>query len=422
MDFSSLDKRYGGYKSFGNKKYKERSFTYEQLINYYPKHHLFDEILNSNPTATHINYFIDLKNIMQTVYLEFAIRYLINDSIDRGFSSPWIFESFIAFLGFHKDYVASRGKTASFYVFFETGDSGYHKRIYKDYKCRRKIDKAFGLTAKELKLNREIWQRNLLLIEKAASKIPDVHVLHMKNLEADFIPYYLMSRNKVDMSDNVINVSYSTDHDLYQNTLLKNSYTYYRHRTTCMILDKYDIVDHYNRKHKSFVNTIEPEYYPIFIAMTGDTGDDIPVPVRGGGPVRVGKVIKEFVDICGGIENMYNIASNLNNTELISEEKVKSLQIDNTWLRKFVENNQKILMNMRLMCFEVLSRVLDNSPTGTMLELRKYIDERIYDKTSVEQNILNENLNKIKVFVEEKYMNKVYMNLESSFDEVMKTF
>lgn len=404
------------------KKYKERTFSYEQLINYYPKHHLLDELLNSNPNATHINFFFDLKNIMQTVYLEFAMKYLINDTVDRGFSSPWIFEAFIAYIGFHKNYIMNRRMTASFYVFFETGESGYHKRIYKGYKENRTIDKAFGLTENEIRLSREIWQKNLLLIEKAGSKLPDVHVLHMKNLEADFIPYYLMSRNLVDMSDNIINLTYSTDHDLYQNTLLKNSYTYYRHRTTYEIFDKYKIIDHYAKKKANFKAEVSNEYYPILIAMCGDTGDDIPVPIKGAGIVRINKIIKEFVEICGGLEKIYEIASNLNNIELISLEKRNTLQIENTYLKKFVDDNAKILMNMRLMSFEVLSRVLDKNPINTMLESRSYIKESINNKQTINLNILNENLNKIKVFVDEKHFKKVYLNLKSTFDEVSKTF
>jgi len=414
------------YKSNGlnrnNIVYKERSFSYEQLINYYPKHYLLDELLTSNSEKNHINFFFDLKNIMQTVYLEFAMRYLINDTNDRGFVSPWVFEAFVAFIGFHKDYVISRGKTCSFYVFFETGESGYHKRIYKKYKENRTIDKAFGLSQEEIKLSREIWQKNLLLIEKAGNKLPDVHVIKMTNLEADFIPYYLMSRELVDMSDNVINITYSTDHDLYQNALNTNSYTYYRHRQTFEIFDKYKIIDHFARKKKKFKSNISPEYYPIFIAMCGDTGDDIPVPIRGAGPVRVNKIIEQFVDICGGIEKIYEVASNLNNTYLISENDANNFNSENTYLNKFVRNNEKVLMNIRLMSFEVLSRVLDNSPTMTLLEQKKHIHDIVDKKTIRDKQILIEMLAGIKVYPEEKHIDKVYLHTESTFEEISKTF
>jgi hypothetical protein len=414
------------YKNYGNmpkKKYEERSFSYEQLINYYPKQHLLDELLTANPNCDHINFFMDLKNIMQTVYLEFAVRYMINDSKEKGSVSSWIFESFIAYIGFHKDYVMSRGKTCNFYVFFETGDSGYHKRLDKRYKANRSIDKAFGLEEHEMRFNREIWQKNLILIEKAGSKLPDVTVFHMKNLEADFIPYYLMSRNKVNMSENVLNITYSTDHDLYQNTLVGDkSYTYWRRRQEFKIFDKHKIVKNFSGDKKTMKEFADCKYYPLLIAMCGDPGDNVAIPIKRAGVVRINKIVAEFAEICGGMEKIYETASNLSNDKLIPDELVNTLNIENTLLRRFVEENDKVLLNLRLMSFEVLSRVLDNAPTGTMIESRKHIDEMLNNKKTAQMQPLVESLAKIKVYPEEKHLMKVYLNTESSFDQVMASF
>jgi len=419
VDFNKY-KNHGGYHT---KKYEERTFSYEQLINYYPKQYLLDELLTVNSDCDHINFFFDLKNIMQTVYLEFAIRYMINDSQAKGSISSMIFEAFVAFIGFHKDYIVSRGKTCKFYVFFETGDSGYHKRLDKQYKANRSIDKAFGLDEKELRFNREIWQKNLILIEKAGSKLPDVTVIHLKNLEADFIPYYLMSRNKVRTDDKTLNLTYSTDHDLYQNTLVGNkSYNYYRRRQNFKILDKHQIVRNFSKDKKSIKVFSDYKYYPLLIAMCGDPGDNVAIPIKRAGVVRINKIVEEFAEICGGMEKIYEIASNLSNDELISETVVNSLDIKNILLRKFVVDNKKVLLNLRLMSFEILSRVLDNQPTGTMLELRNHIDDMLDKKTTANMEPLVESLNRIKVYPEKKHMLKVYLNNESTFDEVMGNF
>jgi len=418
---------YNKYKNYGDvrkKQYQERTFSYEQLINYYPKQYLLDELLTVNSECDHINFFFDLKNIMQTVYLEFAIRYMINDSQAKGSISSMIFEAFIAFIGFHKDYIVSRGKTCKFYVFFETGDSGYHKRFDKEYKANRSIDKAFGLDEKELRFNREIWQKNLILIEKAGSKLPDVTVIHLRNLEADFIPYYLMSRNKVRIDKKVLNLTYSTDHDLYQNTLVggNNSYNYYRRRQEFKIFDKHQIIKRFAKDKKSIKEFANYEYYPLLIAMCGDPGDNVSIPIKRAGVVRINKIVEEYAEICGGMEKIYETASNLSNDKLIPDEVVNSLNIKNTLLRKFVDQNDKILLNLRLMSFEVLSRVLDNQPTGTMLELRQHINNMLDNKETANLEPLVESLNRIKVYPEEKYMMKVYLNNESTFEDVMESF
>jgi len=418
---------FNNYRNISNgvhtKKYENRSFSYEQLINYYPKHFLLDELLTANSERNHINFFFDLKNIMQTVYLEFAVRYMINDSQDKGCISSWIFESFLAFIGFHKDYVLSRGKTCKFYVFFETGDSGYHKRLDTKYKANRTIDKGFGLEENELRFNREIWQKNLILIEKVGNKLPDVSVIHLKNLEADFIPYYLMSRKKVDMSENVLNITYSTDHDLYQNTLISDkSFIYHRRRQDFRIFDKNKIVKNFSGDKKTMKIFAKYEYYPLLIAMCGDPGDNVAIPIKRAGVVRINKIVEEFAELCGGLENIYKISSNLSNTELIPKDVVNSLNIENTLLKKFVDDNHKILLNLRLMSFEVLSRVLDENPSGTMLEMRNYIDDIISNKKTANMEPLMESLNRIKIYPEEKHIKKVYLNNKSSFDDIMTDF
>jgi len=397
---------------------RNNSFSYEQLINYYPRHHLLDDLLTSLPKVKHINFFIDLKNIMQTTYLEFAIRYLINDTNDRGYISPLIFESFMAFIGFHKEYVLTRDKTANFYVFFETGDSGYHKRIFKDYKSNRSIDKAFGLTQQELNLNREILQKNFILINKIGNKLPNVNVIHLENLEADFIPYYLISRKLVKHGDDVLNLTYSTDHDLYQNTLCsENSYIFYRRKQNLSIFGKNQIIKKYIKK-KNFESSVPPELYPIFIACTGDTGDGIPTPFKGAGPVTINKHVEDFIEICGGVDKIYEKSIDLNCEHLLALNNMDFENINlNTTLQKFIDNEDKILRNIRLMSFEVLSSVLDKYGDSTLMEKRKYIRENVSSDTSIKSNILLESLHKIKIFIDEKHFNKVFLSSSSTIEE-----
>jgi hypothetical protein len=414
--------KYKNQSSFVGKS-QSSTFSYEQLINYYPRHHIFDELLTSLPNVSHINFFIDLKNIMQTTYLEFAIRYLLNDSNDRGFLSPLIFESFMAFIGFHKDYVLTRNKTANFYVFFETGESGYHKRIFKDYKSNRNIDKAFGLTQAELNLKREILQKNLILIRKVGNRLPNVTVIHLENLEADFIPYYLISRKLVRHGEDVLNLTYSTDHDLYQNTLCsENSYIFYRRKQNLSVFTKNLIIKKYVKK-KNFESTVPPEFYPIFIACTGDTGDGIPTPFKGAGPVTINKHVEDFIELCGGVDTIYEKATDLNCEHLLALNNVdfENINLNNT-LQKFIDNEEKILRNLRLMSFEVLSTIIDKYGNNTLMEKRKYIREIITQNNNyTKPDILLKSLKNIKIFLNESHYNKVFLSSESSMEDKLNS-
>jgi hypothetical protein len=357
---------------------------------------------------------------MQTTYLEFAIRYLINDSNDRGYVSPLIFESFVAFLGFHKEYVMTRNITADFYVFFETGESGYHKRIYKDYKSNRQIDKAFGLTQAELNLNREILQKNLLLINKIGNKLPNTRVYHLQNLEADFIPYYLMSRKLVKTGKDTLQLTYSTDHDLYQNTLAaENSYIYFRRKKKLEIIDKNIIINKYVKE--KFISELDTEYYPIFIACTGDIGDGIPTPFKGAGPATINKNLKEFVEICGGLDSIFEKAIDKNCSHLvpINNEAFGNINLNNK-MQKFIDNEENILRNIRLMSFEVLSSYLDKYGDNTLMEKRKQIHEISKQDITIDSEILLESLHKTKIFIDENHYQKIFLSSTTTMEDRMK--
>jgi hypothetical protein len=184
-------------------------------LSYYPNYNLLDEIVAKNNYKT-LNLYFDLKNNLQSTYMQHAIVNIVESSKRGKHIDTSVFSSLISFLTFHKIWGIKRGIDVNFYIFFETGKSFYHKNISKKYKISRQIDDLYGLDRVDRDLFFHTLQSNFQLIEKACNLLPNVKVIRLQNLEADFIPYYLITRNKVSRDENVGHLIYSNDHDLLQ--------------------------------------------------------------------------------------------------------------------------------------------------------------------------------------------------------------
>src|SRR5690606_34805869 len=110
------------------------------------------------------------------------------------------------------------------------------------------------------------------------------------------------------------------------------------------------------------------EYLPLVMAIIGDPGDDVE-GIKGIGGKTSEKIIKELVELVGGIDNLYNNVVKGKNIFLSesSQNKYINLIIEKEKSEKIISNN------LKLVSFEVLSRFLDDPITTEMLDKRKYI-------------------------------------------------
>ena len=114
------------------------------LLSYYPTYAILDEIVSFG-NYKKLNIFIDLKNALQTTYMKHAIENIIDNSKGSKHIDTSVFSSLISFLSFHKIYGVKRGIDTNFIIFFETGQSFYHKNIDKSYKISRRIDDLYEI-------------------------------------------------------------------------------------------------------------------------------------------------------------------------------------------------------------------------------------------------------------------------------------
>lgn len=343
------------------------------LLSYYPTYQILDEVV-SYGSYKKLNIFIDLKNTLQTTYMEHAIINIVENSKKTKFIDTSVFSSLLSFLAFHKIYGMKRGIDIKFFIFFETGHSYYHLNISKQYKISRKIDDLYGLERADRELFFKVLNGNFELIERSCNRMPDIKVIRLPNLEADFVPYYLLSRKKVPYDGVTGQIIYSNDHDLWQ-CASKDTYIFSKSASSKKIIKPGTVMRTYLKKE----NTIEDIYLPLAMSVIGDPGDDV-YGVDKVGPARFLELFDELVALTG---NMWEIYNKVENNKPLLNSIPKS--IVNKYLKKVIDaevQNKVISNNLKLVSFELISRAIDNPATTELLEKRKII-EKIMDNNEI---------------------------------------
>ena len=346
------------------------------ICSYYPNYAILDEIL-SQSEYKNLNIYIDLKNVMQSLYLKHAVTYIVENSKNTKYPDTSIFLSLLMYFSFHKKYALKRNVKVNFYVFFESGKSYYHLNIDKNYKKSRVISDLFDLGIEGTELFFEVMNKNYSLIGQAFNRMPNIKIIRMFNLEADFIPYYLYRNELVDTSDDTAHVIYSTDHDLFQ-CIRKNVFAFLKYPKKKKILKQNEVMKHFFKKNVKMPDT----YLPFAMSIIGDPGDDV-TGIKGIGGSRFIDASVQLNRLIGGIGNLYNNV--FNSKPIFDLSKVK---LPNKYTRKVVEHEEKeglVSKNLKLTSFELISRALDNPSSTEMLEKRK----RIYEIMMTENEIIN---------------------------------
>lgn len=372
------------------------------ILSYYPNYSILDEVVSLTNCNT-LNIFVDLKNALQSIYLEYAVKALISSTEDSRFIDTSIFSSVISFLAWHKQYAYKRDKLKiNMFLFYESGRSYYHQNIDKNYKSSRHIDDLYGLSKEKQELFGKIVSSNLQLIEKACNKLPNVFVLRMLNLDADFIPYFLIKNKLVSCDDKSSSIIYSNDHDLLQVLSLGNNVFVYRKTYNSKKLIRSGEAVKEAFKVESYPDT----YLPVMMAIIGDSGDNV-TGIKGLGAKRVSQLIEDVVTINGGVENINDVVfngkelfSNLPNSDGVS--KNLKLVIDAE------KQNQTISKNLKLVSFEVLSKFLEEPNKTEMLDRKNKILYILHNKEIAEMSAMEEALKRTSVYLLEGDLQWIY--------------
>lgn len=362
------------------------------LISYYPTYSVLDEVVAKNNYKT-LNFYFDLKNNLQSTYMEHAIVNIIESSKRSKNVDTAVFSSLISFLSFHKIWGIKRGIDVNFYIFFETGKSYYHKNISKKYKISRQIDDLYGLDRVDRDLFFHTLQSNFQLIEKACNLLPKVKVIRLQNLEADFIPYYLISRNKVSRDENTAHVIYSNDHDLLQ-CIRDHVFIYSKSGKYKKIIQKDEVMKNLLKRETN----ISDEYITLAMSILGDPGDDVD-GVPNVGPARFIGAFNELLSVTGSMDNIFHKVEN--NLPFFDPLPTK---IGNKYLKKIIESetkSQQVSKSLKLVSFELLARAFDDPKSTEMLDKRKSFEKILNENRVVPKESWKKALERNGVILEE---------------------
>lgn len=333
------------------------------ILAYYPKYSLLDEVIARNQYHKLVVY-IDLKNCLKGIYLKDVVVNILESSNNTKFIDTSIFSSLVSFIAYHKMYAHKRGVSFDFIIFFEMGSSSYHQNIDKNYKRSRTLDDFFGLEREKRERFTEILQANFQLIEQACNRMPNIKVIRIPRLEADFIPYYLITRNYTSNDEKTAHIIYSSDHDMWQ-TLSEHCYVYFRSSKSKTMFKRNDALAKYLKTEVNYPD----EYLSLALSIIGDTGDDV-YGILGIGPKGFIKVIDEFIKIFGNMKNIYDKIEK-------GEDLFKDIETENKILNIIIEEenkNKRLSNNLKLVSFELLSRALDSPNNTEMIEKKKHIE------------------------------------------------
>jgi len=341
--------------------------------------------------------------------MQHAIVNVVESSLKSRYIDTSIFSSIISFLSFHKMYAIRRKNLKlNFFIFFETGISYFHTNLCRKYKLNRKIDDLYGLEKEKRDLFYKILQKNLQLTESACNKIPDTKVIRLQNLEADFVPYYLISRNLVNTTPNVAHVIYSNDHDMLQ-CVRDNVYIFQKTmKGVKRVVKKGEVMSAYFKYNSKFPD----EYFPLSMAIVGDQGDCID-GVKGIGTKRLEEVLEDVVKMVNGINNLYDNVVCSKPIFVHNTEKTQNKYM-NMILEK--ENSENLISrNLKLVSFELLSRFLDNPSSTEILNKKKYINEVLQKSDIAEYESLSRALSMNRVYLEEDALLALYYNYSGGY-------
>jgi len=345
--------------------------------------------------------YIDLKNTLQSVYMEHAIINILEQSKKSKKFDTSIFSSLVSFLTFHKIYGHKRGVDIEFIVFFESGNSIYHKNISQTYKISRRIDDLYGLDAADKELFYKILTANYQLIENAFNRMPKTRVIRLNKLEADFIPYYLLSRHLVEYDGSRVHVIYSNDHDLWQ-CVTDHSYIFSKAGKSKKIVKQGEIMKLMLKKE----NKIPDIFLPLAMSVIGDTGDDVD-GVNNVGPARFLSMFPDLVKMTGNMGQIYN---KVRKGEALFDTVPHSFK--NKHLKDVVDSelkDKRISDNLKLVSFELISREVDDPSSIEMNDRKKQILEAMQPKESASLSSMKIALERSGIYLEESSIDFLYI-------------
>lgn len=322
-----------------------------------------------------INIYVDLKNLATGLYVDDIVNDIIYNSKHKKIDTT-IFQSIIYLLMWWKKYLYDLNKPVKFYIFTDSGKSIYHSKINKNYKLNRHI-KRINMPEDQQDIF-EIRDKNFQMAEKVLNRFKDIYFFNLKNLESDFIPYYVMQKRH---RKEELHVILSCDKDMFQCFEFPNVVQVSSRRNNIKVITKNNYLFHYlslSKDSQKVINTytqlfssVIPEEIVEIMAMTGDVTDDVP----GLPGIGTKKALKYFV------ENKQEIKNVLNDTQTLPTKN------------KVISENSETLKNAyKMISYNELCKWLEEENNLFEIEMNKYLTSILDKDNNEEEYFINNNV------------------------------
>ncbi|GEM_PF-2928129 len=350
------------------------------ILNTYPPEGLISKI-EAIP-VTKLNVYVDIKNICTSLFIDSVAQEIVKSSEESEVDTT-ILQSILLYASWWKEFGKLRNLKTKVFFCNDKGHSIYHQQIDKNYKLNRSIS-AKTLPFYFEDLNR-IRHLNNEMAELVCDKLPDVYFFNLKNLEADFLSYYLITRR---FNDNeTIHIICSSDKDMFQTLIRDNIFLLYKLKTVNKYLTKDTFFMHFlqisNKSERSknkileLLKHISAEDFVLILSIIGDMGDNVR-GVKGLGPVKVVEMFsnRELVDKHVG--NLNEVISRVLNDDGLIFKNTENLdeKLPRNW-KLAIENNRVVTNSFKLISFEFLCRWLEQRNTLYQIEKLKSIDNTL---------------------------------------------
>ena len=364
------------------------------LLSAYPPAY-FDEILQKQGSKQ-INVYIDLKNAMTSMFVPQIVEEIALNTKNSGRMDSSIFQSVILYCCWWREYCNKKNIDCKIHISSDYGRSFYHNSIYKRYKENRLLSTT-SMTPYDEEF-REIRQKNTELLSNVCKKLPNVHFYLLSMLEADFVPYYLITRKF--NTDDILHVVVSSDHDMYQVLKKPNIIQLFRIRGESRILTRESSLFHFFGVEKKSVNAkssimgklenFQREYISALMAPVGDAGDSVPGVPRIGPKTALDlfldkKILNELIGtpeeldqrvFSGGMylkeydkRKSYGPWDKILNSSVEVDKKAD--------VKSFYDINELLTISYKLQSFEQLCLWLEKKDTTSKFDWIKHIDSSL---------------------------------------------
>ena len=344
--------------------------------------------------------YVDLRSVLQGIYVK---DYVLQTALHSTTLETSIFVATMQFLEFHKKWADINKINLDIVIFFDHGRSQYHEQINSTYKENRGGN-TFGLDELSTQRFLHTITKNFGLIKSVCDKVPHVYVVRLTHCESDFIPYYLMTRNLVNTSEDVVHITYSSDKDMYQNlTINPNSVIFQKYWKNKRILRRGQAVSNFLKTNKI---VIDESWFPLILSVLGDGPDNV-FGVGKIGPVRFCEIFTELSSFFNNDPQL--LIEKIDRNEQLFDSKLYE-NTKNKYIRSIIECEKEkklISKNMKLVSFELLSRAFDKPKSTEILDLRRSIEETFTKKKIAERKSISMALKKLGLNVE-RQLNQLY--------------